>query len=225
MPTPSKKKPAAKKPSSVNMEEDSTENRVHSSAELSQVSDLASRLIQIQKAKEVLGERIAALSEEEDRIQGADLPGLMDEIGLKEFKLKSGDQVVVKPVIKGSIPAESAILREKDIDKRSEMRERFETALIYLEKNGAGAMIKNMLVAELGKDSTKLTKAAVAALKKLKIHAELSRGVHPGSLNSWIKERIENGTPPDFDLFKIYSGTRAEVKKAKPKDKPAKSEN
>lgn len=207
---------AAKAAAEVNIGEDSSDNRQPSSSELVQVSALATRLVQIETAKARLQEQITRLDDEYGRIQNADLPALMDAIGIKEFKLTSGELITVKPIIAGSLPSENAVLKEKDPDKRHELRERLEQGFVYLTKNGAGALIKNFVTAELGKDSSALAKKACAALKSLGIEPHTSRGVHPGALNSWIKERIANGTDVDHDLFKIYSGTRAEVKTKKP---------
>jgi len=201
----------------VDFAEDSAENQQPSSGELVQVSALASRLIQIDGAKNSLYEQISKLDEEYDRIQSADLPGLMDQIGLKTFTLSTGETVVVKPIIKGALPSESSILKETDPEKRAELRERFEQGLIYLSRSGASALIKNHVSAELGKDSSDLAKAAVDALRDLGIDPSVTRGVNPMSLNAWIKERISSGADIDHDIFKIYSGSKAEVKQPKSK--------
>ena len=98
----------------VDFAEDSAENQQPSSGELVQVSALANRLIQIDGAKFNLYEQISKLDEEYDRIQSADLPGLMDQIGLKTFTLSTGETVIVKPIIKGGLPSESSIQKETD---------------------------------------------------------------------------------------------------------------
>lgn len=201
----------------VDFAEDSAENQQPSSGELVQVSALASRLIQIDAAKTSLYEQISKLDEEYDRIQSADLPGLMDQIGLKTFTLSTGETVVVKPIIKGGLPTESTIQKETDPERRAELRERFEQGLIFLSKAGAGALIKNLVSAELGKDSNELASAAVEALRDLGIDPSVTRGVNPMSLNAWIKERIASGADIDHDIFKIYSGSKAEVKQPKSK--------
>ncbi len=204
-------------PAPIDFPEDSAEARQPTSDQLVQVSALAKRLTQIEVAKAKLLDQIAKLDEEYDRIQSADLPGLMDAIGLKNFTLDSGETVVVKPIIKGSLPTETAILKESDPIRRAELRERFETGMVYLKDHGATALIKNHVTAELGKDSSELATAAVEALKDLGIEPMVTRGVNPNSLNAWIKERISSGSDIDHDLFKIYSGTRAEVKTTKRK--------
>jgi len=196
----------------VDFAEDSAENNQPSSGELAQVSALANRLIHIDSAKAKLLEQIEKLDEEYDRIQFADLPGLMEAIGLKNFTLSSGETVVVKPIIKGGLPSESAIAREKDPIKRDELRMRFEAGMAYLESHGAAALIKNFVSAEFGKDSSALANAAADALKSLGVDPTLSRGVNPQSLNAWLKERITEGADVDADIFKLYSGTKAEVK-------------
>lgn len=200
----------------IDLEEDASENRTLSSAELSQVSELAGRMVQIDKEKGKLEEQLKKLGEEQERIQGATLPALMEEIGLKSFKLRSGEEIIIKPIISGSLPTETAIEKEKDIDVRIELKDRRAKGLAYLVKNGGGALIKNIVFAELGKDSAKLAKEAVGLLNKLGLDGKTEKAVHGASLNSWIREKIESGNPPDFEIFKIYSGNRAEVKTNKP---------
>ena len=36
--------------------------------------------------------------------------------------------------------------------------------------------------------------------------------VHPQTLKSWIKNRIESGKEHNFDLFGVYQGNRAKIK-------------
>lgn len=209
-------KPIAPSGPQVILEEDAPAAKVVSSAELSQISGMASRMLQIDKAVETLTDRIKSMMEEKERIQGADLPSLMEELGMKSFKLKTGEEVIIKPIIKGSLPTETQVEKEKDPDKRLELKTRYEEGMAYLIKNNAGALIKSMVYVELGKDAAKPLKEAMAALKKLGLDPKKERGVNANSLNAWIKERIEGGNPPDFTLFKIYSGNRAEVKTPKP---------
>lgn len=210
------KKKADKTSPSLDISEDVDENRQHSSAELSQVSEMCTRMLQIQKARQTLEARIEELDKENERIQGADLPALMDELGLKEFTLKSGEKVIIKPIIKASLPSEGAILKEKDIDKREELRTIFETGVNYLIKNKAGALVKHYLGAELGKDAKKLAQEGVKVLKAMGIEASVEMGVNANSLSAWVKERIQAGNPPPFEIFRVYSGSRAEVKNEKP---------
>lgn len=205
------KSPAPKKPS-VDILEDVTKQDSLSGDSLKRITEMGKRLVQIKEAEARLQERLKELSEESERISGADLPGVMQELSLKDFTLESGDKIVLKNIVKGNLPTESAILKEQDPTARIELKTRFEQGMRYLESNGASALIKNVVMAEMGKDSIVLSKKAIAALKKLKIDATLTRGVNPNSLNAWIKERIEAGDEVDPEIFKIYTGTRAEVK-------------
>lgn len=210
------KKPAAKAPEQeIDITEDINTSSTISSAELSQITEKAERLIQIEKAMDLLAERAKELSSEYKLIQNVTLPALMEELGLAEFKLNSGDSVSIKPIIAASIPTQKAVDTEKDPDKHIELKLKFETAMAYLEKNGGASLIKTNVTAALPAGSVKLARAAVKALKALKIETEVRKGVHPGALNSWCKEKIENGTELDFDVLGIYSGKQAQVKKKK----------
>jgi hypothetical protein len=201
----------AKQPPQSKIDFESDSSKPLSDAELSQVANLAQQLRDVDYTIARLTEELENAQEIRDRVASADLPALMDQVGMKEFTLKDGAKITVKPIVKAALPAESAIAKCKEPEKRSEMRDRFERGLKYLQKNGAGALVKNIVKAELGKDSIKLARQACAALRALGIKSELARGVHPHSLTAWVKERLEAGKPVDHDLFAVYSGNIATI--------------
>jgi hypothetical protein len=211
-----KTKEAKPKPTkSVNFAEDSSEARTPSTDELVQVAALTQRMLQLVKAMEEIDLQREKLNDEFERIRSADLPGLMESIGLKTFTLSTGETVNIKPIIKGNLPTELAILKEKDKDKQAELRDRFEQGIAFLQERGAGALIKNCIEAELGKGSEKLAAQAIVVLNKLGIDPVNYRAVNSNSLNAWLSEQLAQGAEIDPDLFKLYSGSRAEVKQVK----------
>lgn len=197
------------KKATPNFEEDAAAST--DSNQLQKVVNMANAMIAKETTILNLQDQIATLQKEYDELAMEQLPDFMTNIGMKEFSLSNGNKVVIKPIIRGSIPSESAIDKERDPDARATKRDRFERALAYLEKAKAGAMIKNVVQAELGKDSKALAKKVLMTLRKLNVEANLWRGVHPQTLNSWIRERIEAGSPVDMDLFQVFCGKRAEI--------------
>lgn len=183
--------------------------------DLRQVSDIANRLKTHQETQEKLEEQLATVKGTIWRIQTEELPALMQQYGLSEFKLTDGSKITVKPFVKASLPAEGTILKCKDLDKRAEMRDRLTKAFSYLRKQGAGSLIKSFLKADFGKESEALAKKAMTELRKLGVHAEMAKNVHPQTLTAWVRERLEAGKKIDMELFAVQSGEMASIDRGK----------
>lgn len=197
----------------IDITADLSDSRSSSSVELSQIAERGARLLQIESAKAQLQKRIDEMTEEEDRISKITLPALMQQIGVQEFTLTTGERILVKPIISASIPSKSAIEKERDSEKRFDLQSKFDVAMEYLVQNNAEAIIKNFVVVALGKDSDEDAKRVVDTISDLGFVASLSKGVHPSTLTSWVKERLTNGDPVDFEILSVYSGKVAEIKK------------
>jgi len=144
-------------------------------------------------------------------IQMASLPDLMLSLHLDSFTLSSGEVISIRPFLKASLPTENQIARERDPDKREDLKERLRRGLETLRKSGAASLIKTTLTAQLGKDSEPLARSALRALKEMGILARSERGVHPSTLSAWVKERMANGAPVDTVTFGVFSGNKAEI--------------
>jgi len=192
---------------SINPEEDTKPV-----GELSAISDMASFLGNKYKELSIVEDQAKRIKEEIHRIESSDLPELMTELGVEKFTLNDGSSVNIKPIIRGNLPSLSSIAKQKDPEKRAEMMNRYKQGIKYLIKHKAASLVNFTLVADLGKDSKKLSMEAKKALKELGIKAETSEGVHPASLSSWIKERMEAGKDIDHDLFEVFCGKKAEIK-------------
>lgn len=126
------------------------------------------------------------------------IPALMEEIGVKEFKLDDGSEIKTKEEVYCSLP-----------------KEREAEGFTWLEANGHGSIIKHVIACEFGKGEGE----EVAKLRELLDEASLPykdrESVHPSTLRSWAREEIENGRFPPDDIFNVYEATVAKVKPAK----------
>jgi hypothetical protein len=156
-------------------------------------------------------QRVSQLKDEVFKLKTEEIPALMDQLNLSEVKMKDGSRVSIKPLVQASLPSEGAILKCRDGEQRHEMRERLKRGFAFLRKAGAAALIKTLLKADFGKDAEVKAELAVRQLKKIGIQAEVSKGVHPQSLNAWVRERLEDGKPVDMETFKVFSGQIAEI--------------
>jgi hypothetical protein len=184
---------------------------------LERVTALAIKLLDLKQHKADLEEDAKNVGEAITRLESEDLPSTMTELGLKDFTLTDGNRVTIKSIVAASLPSMGSILREKDSEKAATMRMRLAQGFKYLREHGAGALIKQVLEADLGKDSDVKKALALKALSALGIQASIVPAVHSASLTAWCKERIAAGSEVDFDLFQIFSGSKAVIEK--PKDK------
>lgn len=195
----------------INPEED----QKTSAGEITAITDLAMKLIETKAKADELSEELKALNSEIHRIESSELPSLLEEFGVSEVRLKDGSRVTVKAIIRASLPSSSSMASERDPVKKSELLERFQRGVKFLEEHGAGSIVRNILQADLGKDSEELSAKAIETLEALGVRARAEQNVNPMSLSSWVKEMIESGKEIDHELFSVYSGTKAEIKTAK----------
>ena len=167
----------------INPEEDQKKSAVV--GEVSAISDTANALLKKQEEAAELEKKLKEINSEIHRIESVDLPEMMQEFGVKELLLEDGSKVSIRPIIRASLPTSTGIAREKDPMKRQDMHARFRRGVKYLEEHGAGAIVKNILEADLGKDSAEISEKAQQALRDLGIPSRADQTVNTNSLSSW----------------------------------------
>jgi hypothetical protein len=182
------------------------------SNEIGAVADMASRMLNLQeeiiRSEEALKQKKQALT----KLAEQDLPDLMMELNIKDFTLSNGAKVEVNDIISGSVPAAGAIDRAKGDDKVDlEMRQ--ENCFDWLRANGAGDLIKSNVEVQFGRDEDDACNSFIDELQDRHIYYKRAKAVHPGTLNSFIKERLSEGKEVPHDLFRIYTGRKAKIRR------------
>ena len=128
------------------------------------------------------------------------LPDAMKAIGMRSFKLTSGEVVEVKKIYSASIPPETALATYQ-----------------WVRDQGDGAIIKREMTAQFGMGQDNM--AVEYAERAKSILRELGggdltdkTGIHSSTLRAYVKEKYEAGTPPPDDLFKVFIIDQATVK-------------
>lgn len=139
-----------------------------------------------------------------------DLPELMSELTLQEIKLEDGTSVEIKPDVMCGITEANR-----------------PAAHAWLKENNFGGLIKSVLSVSFGTGEEELCnavfEAAAAELEGTSIFVEVKDSVHPATLKSFCKERLEAGEAPPQQLFGLFPFNRAVVKPpAAPKVKKTK---
>ena len=168
--------------------------------EIGAIADMASRMLDLQdeinRTEELLKQRKQDLQ----------------KLNIRDFTLSNGAKVQVDDFISGTVPSAGAIDRAKG-DDRVNMEIRQQHCFDWLRGNGAGDLIKNNVEVQFGRNEDDVCDEFAIELNSRAINYKRSVGVHPSTLNSFIKERMSEGKEVPHDLFKIYTGRRAKIRR------------
>ena len=165
---------------------------------LSRVSQLA--LQQIEQAEHVkqLEDQLREAKKDFANIQENELPAAIAEYNLKEFTLGDGTQISVKRFYNVSIP--------KDEEKR-------EACFDWLNDNGFGDLIKNQVAVNFVKGKEREAVSFIQELEERRLTPSNKKWVEPMTLKAFAKERVEKAEPFPSDMFGLYIGEKATIKK------------
>jgi len=165
---------------------------------LSNVSTLASKIIQMENKVKFLEEELKTSKKELLELTDQDLPAAMEEINMESFTLSDGSEVKVIPTYGGTIRA----------DDRPQ-------AHTWLRDNGYGDLVKNTISANFGMGEDNLAKDFYQSALDRGFQVDKKEAVHPMSLKSWVKEMTEKGSEFPSDLFGAFIGKKAKIVKGK----------
>ena len=165
---------------------------------LSNVSTLASKIIQMENKVKFLEEELKTSKKELLELTDQDLPAAMEEINMESFTLSDGSEVKVIPTYGGTIRA----------DDRPQ-------AHTWLRDNGYGDLVKNTISANFGMGEDNLAKDFYQSALDRGFQVDKKEAVHPMSLKSWVIEMTENGSEFPSDLFGAFIGKKAKIVKGK----------
>ena len=183
-----------------------------SSNELGAVSELAERQLQLEDNIVALEDQLKQAKQDLKRVAEQDLPELMQSLNIKEFKLNDGTRITVNDIVSGSIPSQGAIDKAKG-DKRDDLKLRQERCFEYLRGAHASSMIKNIVEVQFQSGEDGKCKEFKETLEESDHLYSSKAGVHPSSLNAWLKEQIAEGKNVPFEDFKVFTGNRAKIER------------
>ena len=161
---------------------------------MEKVTRLAKKL----RSKKILLEeskrQLEILEKEIFLLETKDIPDTMDEIGLRQFVLTSGEKIEISSVLKASIP-----------------KSKEDEAFGWLRNHGFQDLIKRQVAVKLTRGHDEVADTLVKEIQKLGLSPEDKQTVHWQTLNAWVKEQINAGEDLPQDLFGIYIGRKATV--------------
>jgi hypothetical protein len=158
-----------------------------SNESIQRITDLAGLMLRQQHRVAILTEELASEKERLLKIQREDLPGLMLELGLSEFVLKTGERIVVKDDVAVNIPAERQV-----------------EAMRWLSDHGFGGLIKTVVSVEFGRGEIESAEELARRLQEEELPAQAVETVHTATLKAFVKEQLEKGESVPFDLFGVF---------------------
>jgi hypothetical protein len=160
--------------------------------------DLQAKDAEVVKANEAL----ALVKGEADTLRNRTIPNLMERLKMESFKLQDGSEIGVKKDIKTSLT----------VDKKP-------AALAWIRKRGDGGIIKTELTLAFGADEEKKVEEARTLLREKGFTPDVGENVHPSTLKSYVKERMEAGDNIPLSTFSVFEFKEAKITLPKAKKK------
>ena len=160
-----------------------------------ELSELCTRLLELQKQITRCEENIKNLRSEERLLSENEIPNLMQQAGISSLKLIDGSSVSFKPEYYAKIP----------ISKIDE-------AFNWLSSNGHGDLIKNEVSLKFGRSEYNVANSIVEDLKSKGHNVSQKKKVEPMSLKAFVKDEIQKGNNLPMDLFGVYVSNKTTIK-------------
>ena len=167
-----------------------------SDGELNIVSDLAKKQLQLARQVATLEEDLKAKKEELRLTSEQELPDAMQQAGLTQIKLSSGENISINEFYNAHISKANQ-----------------EVAYQWLTANGHEGIIKNEVSLKFGRNESEVVDETVSNLKARGLSPEVRQSIHPSTLKAFVKEQLTSGNDIPSEPFGIYIGTKATIKR------------
>jgi len=165
---------------------------------LSKISTLAAAYTDLDEEIKDAETRLKILKESARQIAEVQLPNAMAEVGVAKFTLTDGSEVTVKPFYSAKISD----------DKREE-------CFTWLQDHGHEALIKEEVVLTFNRGEHEQAEEFKAQLEQQGMEFSGKMGVHSQTLTAFVKEQVESGAEFPLELFNVYIGQIAKIKRSK----------
>lgn len=131
-------------------------------------------------------------------IQEKQIPELMEQLGLLDFRTETGLKIKVRKTLRCSTPEENR-----------------DACFKFLEDTGNGSVIKRGFTIMFGRDQESWARQFAAQLRRRKraVNVVETRKVEPSTLNKTLREMLEAGKQVPLEIFKAYWQKSAEVER------------
>lgn len=165
-----------------------------SGAAMAQLAELAERQLDAERAVEQAEEDLAKRKKELAEIAEKELPELMQELKVEEFKLESGQRIQIKEVIRAGIAKKNQGL-----------------AFRWLRDSGNGKMIKRVIAVPFAAGADDEAEKFAKQLKEAGLEPDDKSAVHNQTLVAFVRRRLEAGEELPMDLFGVFRQRVAKI--------------
>ena len=162
----------------------------------SRLSNLVRQSIDLDQQIKDAEQYVKDLKYKKRKVNEEDIPALMQEMGMDSITV-DGNKVALRQFVHARITD----------DKRDE-------AFAWLRSIGEGDIIKHDVVVSFNTGQDNFAGAIVDDLRQQGLDPAQKTHVHPQTLKAWVKGRIESGKDIDFDMFGVYVGNEATIKRS-----------
>jgi hypothetical protein len=162
------------------------------------IAELATAVQKYNNQLADLESQTKAVKENLRKITDEDLPDMLFSLGVKSFKLEDGSEVSVKQTYGAHIK----------VDNKPEAHQ-------WLRDNGFDDIIKNTVSCEFKRGEDSSANDFMEMASQMGLTPAQKTDVHPMTLKGFVKERIEAGGDFPQELFGVFTGNRATIKRGK----------
>lgn len=152
-----------------------------------QESDLLER-------QRLVEEQLTEIKDALTRLRRETIPDIMNELGIEELTLESGEKIKLTQDVVISIPEETRA-----------------AAYDWLVEHNYGGILKSTITTEFDRGELDKARHLLTEMLEEGYHPELKESVHSSTLKSWAKERVAAGDDVPDDLFNLSSFAWAKI--------------
>lgn len=179
------------------LKQDSGDLKKLDNNELSELSQLIRRQIDLENEIENMDTTLSEMKKERDKLSSEIIPLKMQELGVTSTTMADGSQVKIKEGFHCRIP-----------------KDKIEEAHEYLRNNELGDIIKNQVSISFGKGEDNMARDLAGHISdNYGLDPDVKESVHPSTLKATLKKRHEEGLTDPEELFGIFIRPETTIKK------------
>jgi hypothetical protein len=175
-------------------EKDSLDKSLPDDSQLKQLANLAQMQVNLENEIILAEERAVNLKRQLAEIQDKTIPDLMFELGMRDFRLTTGERIKVDKLTFASITEKNR-----------------EACFNWLMEHGFAGIIKNEVKIDAGKSSDEKVDTLMQYAKSLGLMPKVNKNVHPQTLKAFVNEQMEKAVNIPMDLFGVFIVNRAKI--------------
>lgn len=192
-------------------EEDSQASEKEKLLASGELTAAVEKFFTLQSMKNSIEASLKLTNEKINELETLIIPEIMDRMNLGSFTTQRGDSVNIKSVIQASLPTKTALMKARG-EERKALLERLNMALSWLREHDGASLIKNKVSVDIGKRDEIADELCKLIQDNYHLTPEREEAVHPATLTSFIKEKLNDGEEVPLDTFNVFMGRKAVLK-------------